>query len=75
MTSGEVEMGMGKDSEWGYRKDSNREFGHALMSIRAAQILPGIFFLKGDKMLIKWTWEEWEVSVIRMPIMKFANNQ
>lgn len=47
MTSGEVGMGMGKDSEWGYRKDSNREFGHTLMSIQAAQILLGIFFFEG----------------------------
>lgn len=56
-------------------KDSNREFGHALMNIRAVQISLGIFFLEGDKMLIEWTWEEWEVSVIKMHIVKFPNNQ
>lgn len=52
MTSGEVgieDRKVGKDSEWGYGKDSSREFGHALMSIRAVQISLGIYFCRGIK--------------------------
>lgn len=75
MTSGEVGIGDGKGLRMGVWKGLKERVWPCSDEYMGSAVSTWYIFLEGDKMLIEWTWEEWEVSVIKMHIIKFSNNQ
>lgn len=75
MTSGEVGIEDGKGLRMGVWKRLKQRVWPCSDEYMSSADFTWYIYLEGDKMLIEWTWEEWEVSVLKMHIIKFPNNQ